>query len=104
MDDRARERSDQVVREYLEALTRGEYGAAYALLCNNQDVDRARFESNQDRDPIRSFVVERSGDWGNLMDGSGRVYDVLVTPASGISTVEQLSTKYTSDEESCILH
>ncbi|GAA4263763.1 hypothetical protein GCM10022255_111260 [Dactylosporangium darangshiense] len=104
IEDRARERSDQMIREYLNALTRGEYGAAYGLLCDNEDVDRAWFESKQGRDPIRSFVVERSGDWGNLMDGSGRGYSVRVTLASGISTVEYLTTKYASDGDSCVTH
>jgi hypothetical protein len=101
--DRARERSDQMVREYLDALTRGEYGAAYGLICTNSDnVDRAWFESNQGRDPIQSFLVESSGDWGNLMDGSGRVYYVRVTLMSGIVTAMQLTTEYTSDWATCI--
>lgn len=100
--DQARERSDQMVREYLDALTRGEYGAAYGLICANSDIDRSWFESNRSRDPIQSFLIEPSGDWGNLMDGSGRVYHVRVTLASGIVTAMQVSTWYTRDWDPCI--
>ncbi|GGM18439.1 hypothetical protein GCM10007977_019640 [Dactylosporangium sucinum] len=94
--ERQERRSDQVAREYFEALRRDDAAAARGLMCADADLRRARFES------VDAFTVESVGDWGSPMDGSGRRYFVRVVLANGDTTTSWLTTEYREGLEACV--
>jgi hypothetical protein len=86
--------NDRLLHEYLGALARGEYDAAYALVCTDETgVDKSTFVAAQQQDPVRVSQVDSFGDWSSWVDGHGREYQMRITHASEAVTVERIATQ-----------
>ncbi len=89
-----RSESQRLVRSYFGSLARGDLGGAYRLVCTDETgIERTLFEQRYQKSPIRSFAIEWSGTWSNVIDGHGQIYRVHLTLATGATGVEEVRTQ-----------
>jgi hypothetical protein len=86
--------NDRLVHAYVRALARGDYDAAYELVCTDETgVDKSAFVEEQQQDPVQTSQIQSFGSWSSPIDGHGRDYQVQITHASGAVTVEHIATQ-----------